>query len=72
LLGSVEGTYTDTNNVNHGFVRFADGKITTFDVPHAGTGSGQGTYPFSNNAEDAITGYYIDNNGTYHGFVRIP
>jgi hypothetical protein len=58
--------------VNHGYVRAADGDITTFDVPVAGTGAGQGTIPFSNNPADAITGYYIDASGVSHGFLRTP
>jgi hypothetical protein len=56
--------------VNHGFVRNADGLITTFDVPHAGTGAGQGTIPNGNNRPGVIVGTYIDANGANHGFLR--
>lgn len=70
--GSVYGSYTDANNVSHGFVRCEDGKITTFDVPSAGKASGQGTFPYNSNDEGDVTGYYIDESGVNHGFVRIP
>ena len=56
----------------HGFVRTKQGDITTFDVPGAGTGMFQGTYPTANNPEDAIPGNYTDANGVNHGFLRTP
>jgi hypothetical protein len=62
----------DASDVNHGFVHASDGTITTFDVPGAGTGPGQGTIPLSNNPVDAITGYYIDASDVTHGFLRTP
>jgi hypothetical protein len=62
----------DASDVNHGFVRASDGTITTFNVPGAGTGPGQGTIPLSNNPADRITGYYIDASDVSHGFLRIP
>jgi hypothetical protein len=46
--------------------------ITTFDVPGAGTGPGQGTVPIANNPANLITGYFIDTNGVNHGFLRTP
>ena len=68
--GAVEGVYVDANVVLHGFVRAADGTFTTFDVPSAGTGAGQGTLPESNNTHGAIAGNYIDGSFVNHGFVR--
>jgi hypothetical protein len=56
--------------VSHGYVRAADGTFTFFDVPAAGTGNGQGTFPMTNNPGDTVVGYYVDNNGAFHGFVR--
>ena len=44
----------------HGFVRAANGKITTFEVRGAGTGAHQGTIPISISAVGDITGTYID------------
>jgi len=68
----IVGQYVEANNVNHGFVRATDGKITTFDAPGAGTGAGQGTQAMTNNWEGAISGFYIDANNVYHGFLRMP
>jgi hypothetical protein len=51
-------------------VRAADGTFTFFDAPGAGKGSGQGTFPMTNNSRGAVTGYYIDGGGVYHAFVR--
>ena len=70
--GEVAGFYTDANNVNHGFLRAPDGKVTSFDAPGAGTGSGQGTVLWSNNPAGAITGDYVDANNLAHGYERIP
>lgn len=64
--GTIAGHYTDTNIVNHGFVRSPEGRITTFDAPGADT-----TVPESINAAGAITGHYSAANG-YHGFLRSP
>src|SRR5690348_545051 len=33
VTGSVTGSYTDPDNVTHGFVRAASGVISTFDPP---------------------------------------
>jgi len=56
--------------VTHGFLRDELGTITTFDVPAAGTASGRGTTPASNNDSNTITGWYTDASGLYHGFLR--
>lgn len=70
--GTVAGSYIDSSNAFHAFVRTAAGVITTFDAPGAGTGAGQGTQAFSINAAGAITGYYTDATELSHGFVRNP
>jgi hypothetical protein len=46
------------------------GNFTTFDVPGAGTGVLQGTFPISINAAGDVTGFYGDTNSVFHGFVR--
>jgi len=66
------GNYVDENGANHGFLRAPDGTITKFDVLGAGTSSGQGTIPLTNNHAGAITGTYIDNDNVIRGFLRIP
>jgi len=45
-------------------------KITTFDVPGAGTGSGQGTEGAGIVDDGSVDGYYIDSNNVAHGFFR--
>jgi len=75
--GAIAGIYSDSNSVNHGFVRSPDGRSTTFDAPGAGTGSYQGTGCFSDcpvslNDWGAITGIYIDASFVYHGYLRSP
>lgn len=75
--GAVAGIYTDTNGVLHGFLRYPNGTNTTFDVPGAGTASGQGTGCPSDcstglNDFGEIIGNYVDANYVYHGFFRNP
>ena len=78
--GDVAGTYLDTSCAQHGFIRSANGTITPFDVPGAGTspcttsgGSGEkicGTFLVLSDAAGDLTGSYIDADGTIHGFLR--
>jgi hypothetical protein len=68
--GEIAGWFLDSNNVGHGFVRTADGKIRAFDAPAAGTGAFQGTAPWSLNAAGTTAGLYVDVNCVEHGFVR--
>jgi hypothetical protein len=75
--GAIAGTYTDSNNVHHGFLRSPKGEFTTFDAPGAGTDSYEGTGCFSDcplglNDWGAIMGTYIDLNFVYHGYLRTP
>lgn len=75
--GAIAGTYTDSNNVHHGFLRSPKGEFTTFDAPGAGTDSYEGTGCFSDcpvslNDWGAIMGTYIDSNFVYHGYLRTP
>jgi hypothetical protein len=73
--GAIAGIYSDSNNVNHGFLRSPKGEFTTFDAPGAGTGSYEGTgcpsdCPTSLNDSGTIMGTYIDSNFVYHGYQR--
>ena len=63
--GDIAGTYVDSGNVPHGFVRSGNGNITEFDVMGA-----QGTFSASINTGGVIAGEYLDANSAYHGFVR--
>ena len=75
-FGTIAGGFEDNsgNFVHHSFVRNAAGKLTTFDVPAAGTGSYQGTgcpgCDLGLNQFGAIAGIYSDANSVNHGFVR--
>ena len=77
-FGTIAGGFEDNigNFVHHSFVRNAEGKLKTFDVPGAGTGSYQGTgCPGCNlglNQFGAIAGIYSDVNSVNHGFLRSP
>jgi hypothetical protein len=77
-FGTIAGGFEDNsgNFVHHDFVRNAEGKLKTFDVPGAGTGSYQGTgCPGCNlglNQWGAIAGIYSDANTVNHGFLRSP
>jgi hypothetical protein len=58
----------------HGFLRVANGTITPFDAPGAGTAGTSllpGTDSASINDSGDITGTYVDANGLVHGFVLI-
>lgn len=78
FLGTIAGGYEDDsgNFVNHGLVRTAGGKLTSFDVPGAGTGGYQGTgcpgCSTGLNQLGAMASYYIDANYVAHGFLRSP
>ncbi len=61
--GTITGTYL-VNNLRHGFVRSADGKITKFDPPGATE-----TEPVAINASGTIVGSYGTSN-TSAGFIR--
>ena len=65
--GVITGAYFDANFVPHGFLRFANGTVTPFDVPGAVS-----TYPSGGiSLSGAITGTYGGPNGS-GGFVRAP
>jgi hypothetical protein len=70
--GTVTGWYFDASHVGHGFLRSADGTITTFDAPGAGTNPNTfgGTFPVGINSQGSVAGYINDANGVSHGFVR--
>jgi hypothetical protein len=77
-FGTITGGFEDNsgNFVHHSYMRNAEGKLKTFDVPAAGIGSYQGTgCPGCNlglNQFGAIAGIYSDANSVNHGFLRSP
>jgi hypothetical protein len=64
------GYVVDGGGVAHGFVRSSNGALTTFDVPEAGTASGQGTFAFSLSPSGAIAGDYIDASNVRHRYLH--
>ncbi len=67
--GDIAGLYLDASVAVHGLVRGANGVITSFDVPGAGTGTLQGTGGLGINTAGNITGSYLDAGNVAHGFV---
>jgi hypothetical protein len=70
--GAITGSYQDTNNTFHGFLRYPNGAFTTFEVPGADSGPFNGTTPSGINDLGVIAGSYFDANGFGHGFLRSP
>ncbi len=68
--GQIVGYYTDAANVNHGFLRNADGTYISFDAPGAGGAENQGTVATTINNSGEISGHVADGNTVYHGFIR--
>jgi hypothetical protein len=77
-FGTIAGGFEDNsgNFVHHNFVRNAKGRLTTFDVPGAGTGNYQGTgcpgCALGLNQWGAIAGIYSDASSVNHGYLRSP
>jgi hypothetical protein len=69
--GEITGTYTDSNHVEHGFLRSPDGVITTFTPPHASR-DGCGSFANDINPEGLIVGDYTNSIFNYGGFIRMP
>jgi hypothetical protein len=65
--GAVDGTYSDSAGVSHGFVRDPYGNITTFEVKDPSGGS---TETYGINPAGAIVGMFTDASGIDHGLVR--
>ena len=67
--GAVTGTYSDAG-LFHGFVRAANGTVTTFDAPDV-CGTMNGTVPLGINPAGLVVGTYWDAGCAHsHGFVR--
>ena len=65
--GDTAGHYWDRSQDSHGFIRMADGAVTTFDVPGAAA-----TDPGALNESDEILGIFSNSTSVAHGFIRSP
>jgi hypothetical protein len=72
--GTITGSFIDSKDLNHGFLRSPRGEFIAFDAPGAKSlaAAGYGTVPESINDAAAITGHYIDVHDVTRGFVRSP
>src|ERR1700749_1157653 len=70
-FGVIAGSFVDANDVNHGFLRFPDGKFVVIDVPGADMtpGSFNGTAAQAINDAGVVTGFYSDASGEGHAFL---
>lgn len=64
---AITGTYFDSTNTAHGFLRTSEGTITTVDAP-----SYVGTFARNISPTGAIAGITKDGNAVFHGFLRSP
>jgi hypothetical protein len=62
--GSIVGSYTDSVGVTHGFKRWSNGSVVSFDYPGASL-----TSPARINDNGTIVGYYVGAQSSLHGFV---
>jgi hypothetical protein len=76
IFGEVAGAYADNsgNDVGHGLIRRPGGRLESYEVPGAGSGSGQGTScpgcSVGLNVFGAAAGYYTDSNSLQHVYLR--
>jgi hypothetical protein len=70
LSGAVVSSFYDSQFVSHGFLRSPAGGFTTFDVPGAYTGDGDGTFAWAINDAGEIAGRYSTGPTSFQGFLR--
>jgi hypothetical protein len=71
-LEEITGVAVDASGANHGFVRFVNGGVKTFDAAKSGSGNFQGTRPTTINDAGQVIGYVLDASNVSHGFIRSP
>ncbi|MGO9336809.1 MAG: Ig-like domain repeat protein [Terracidiphilus sp.] len=70
--GEITGIYVDGDTVAHAYLRAANGIVTVFSAPNAGTATEQGTGGLAINTAGTVAGTYADSNSILHGFVFAP
>jgi hypothetical protein len=68
--GDVTGTFSDSNNTLHGFLKESSGGEFSIDAPGAGSQQDNGTEAAGINASGEIAGYFFDTQGLEHSFIR--
>jgi hypothetical protein len=68
--GTTVGTFTDPNDIQHGYIRNPDGSFVILDDPSAVPNSVSGTNVNHVNSAGAIVGFYLDASRVRHGFLR--
>lgn len=74
VFGATAGYFTDSNSLEHVYLRSFAGQTTTFDTP-GDPSLGANCFsdcPLGLNDWGAITGVYFDANYVGHGFLRTP
>ena len=64
------GTFSDSNNTLHGFLKESGGGEFSIDAPGAGSQQDNGTEAAGINASGEIAGYFFDTQGLEHSFIR--
>ncbi|MGO8925393.1 MAG: hypothetical protein ACLQU3_00500 [Limisphaerales bacterium] len=64
--GTICGTWSDSNENLHGFLRYEDGSLAPVEVPSAGAG---GTVPYGLNNRGEVVGEYDGTDSNTHGFI---
>ena len=74
LEGETTGFIVDSNTDAHSFVRAANGKATTYNIPGQilNAGNDYGSTGVAINAVGVIAGYWYDTNYVVHGYLRTP
>jgi hypothetical protein len=74
IFGASAGYYTDSNSLQHVYLRSFVGQATTFNTPGDASLGANCISDCSLGLNDwgAVTGVYFDANGVGHGFLRTP
>jgi hypothetical protein len=64
ISGTIVGSFFDSNQTSHGFIRSSNGSFTIIDAPNSSAGCSQGTYLAAVNVSGTITGSAATGNST--------
>lgn len=69
--GDIAGSFTDSNEIYHGFTRNAAGVLTAFDAPGVGSQAGDATQGFGINSVGTVAGFFFSDSQHFeHGYIR--